>query len=233
MRRKIIQILIIFFIICIFFLFSWSASRERKTVKIGIIDSYIQTQTLESMNITHVNYTNINKQTSNIHEKVTLKIIQSKCKNSEIYYASVLDENNTSSIENIVSALNWCIENKVDVICMSFATLTDDSLLKDAINKALSKNIIITASCINLSDKKYYPAMYDGVISVSEGLNKNATIIMKNKKISVMIDGKKLQKTGTSVSNAYVCGYISDEISKGNEDIKGIIKNISKDVNKS
>ena len=105
MRRKIIQILIIFFIICIFFLFSWSASRERKTVKIGIIDSYIQTQTLESMNITHVNYTNINKQTSNIHGKVTLKIIQSKCKNSEIYYASVLDENNTSSIENAFSSL--------------------------------------------------------------------------------------------------------------------------------
>lgn len=111
---------------------------------------------------------------------------------------------------------------------MSFATITDDNLLRKTIENAIDNNIIITASCINLSNVDCYPAMYENVISVSEGTNKNATIIMKNKKFLVKIDGKIIEKTGTSVSNAYICGYVAKELSKCNNDVKEIVNKIKK-----
>ena len=185
---------------------------------------------LNSMDITNINYTINKNETNNNHGKVTLRLIQNECKQSEIYYASVLDEENTSSIKNITSAIEWCTKNKVDIICMSFATTTDDEALRNSIAKAIDNNIIVTASCINLSNVNCYPAMYGNVISVSEGMNKNATIIMKNKKFRVKVDGEMVEKTGTSVSNAYICGYISKELSEGNNDVEEIVKQIKNNL---
>lgn len=230
-RKKNTLTIALICIICIFIVAIinlFNRTQPKTAVKVGIIDSYIPEETLDLMNITNINYTANSGETNNNHGKVTLKLIQNECKYSEIYYASVLDEDNTSSIENVISAIDWCIENKVDIICMSFATFTDDNLLRQFIKKAIDNNIIITASCINLSNNDCYPAMYDNVISVSEGLNKNATIIMKNKKFRVKVDGKVIERTGTSVSNAYICGRIARELSKENSDIKEIVSKIRK-----
>ncbi len=235
-RKKVIIIAIIASLICItsiivVFCFSRNLQKQRAVVKIGVIDSYIPKETLESMNILNTNYTGSNSHTSNNHGKVTLKIIQDECKNSKIYYASVLNEENTSPIEDVVSAIEWCIDNKVDVICMSFATFTDDELLKSIVEKAISNNIIITASCVNFSNADCYPAMYNGVISVSEGFNKNATIIMKKKSLLVEIDGENIEGKGTSALNAYACGCIAKEISRGNNDLGKVIDKIVKKCN--
>lgn len=138
-RRKIVVSITLACIICIFAVTIASClsnTYSKKTVKIGIIDSYIPKETLDSMSITNINYTTNSGETNNNHGKVTLEMIQNECRCTNIYYSSVLDEENTSSIENVVSAIEWCISNKVDIICMSFATLTDDNLLKNAIKKA-------------------------------------------------------------------------------------------------
>lgn len=204
------------------------SKQNKMQVKIGIIDSYISKETLDSMNIININYTSCNSQINNNHGKVTLNLIQNECKYNQIYYASVLDENNMSSIEKVSLAIEWCVENKVDIICMSFATITDDIRLRKSIKKALNNNITIVAACMNLSNAKCYPAMYENVISVSEGLNKKATIVMKNRKFRVKIDGKVIEKTGTSFSNAYICGCIAGELSKGNNDVNEIINKIKR-----
>ncbi|MBR2787131.1 MAG: hypothetical protein IKD76_06570 [Clostridia bacterium] len=236
MKRKktnIIGILLIVVVIAITIAYHINStkSKNRYIVKIGIIDAYIPEETLDKMGIISINYTNNNdKNNYNEHGEVTLNIIKNECKSNNIFYASVLNNNNTSSIENVVSAIEWCISNKVDIICMSFATPIDNIHLKNAIQQAKDAHIIITASCINLSDIDCYPAMYKNVISVSEGMNKNATIKMKNRKMKVKINGKIIEKQGTSISNAYVCGYIANQISQGNRKVEKILKKLNDNI---
>lgn len=229
MKRKSVPIIVSIAIIIVVLLFSCFKIQmtQKKVIKIGIIDSYISKETLESHNITSINYTNNCKETDNLHGRITLNIVQKECKHGEIYYASVLDKDNTSSIDNIISAIDWCIEKDVDIICMSFATATDNSMLKKSVENATRKGIIITSSCFNMSNVDCYPAMYKNVISVSEGMNKNATIIIKNKKYKIELDGKNYEKTGTSITNAYVCGYIANELSKGKISLNEVIKKLN------
>ena len=197
-------------------------------VKIGVIDSYISEETLNKLNIVNcVNYTNNCDETKNSHGKNTLQIIRKQCKNSEIHYASVLNEKNSTNIQTIISAVDWCINENVDIICMSLSTTENNELLENVIKKAIDNGIIITASCINFSNVDCYPAMYDNVISVSEGANKNAMVIIKNKKIAVKENGKKVEKTGTSVLTAYACGKIAKEKFINNKKIEDIVKNLN------
>ena len=96
--------------------------------------------------------------------------------------------------------------------------LKDDKELKDKIEEAIDKEIIIVASCINSSELTCYPAMYDGVISVSDGINTNASISFDYEKMEDYMSCSEL--------TAYVCGRITNELSKGNNDVFEILKDI-------
>lgn len=200
----------------------------KNITKVGVIDSYIPKDVLDKRGITSINLTQNYKENVNNHGKVTLKLIQDECKYEEFYYASVLDEENTASVKNVISAIEWCINQNVDIICMSFATFDDDPKLEAIINKAVENDIIIVAACVNFSNIDCYPAMYKNVISVSEGSNPNATVTIKNKVFKINIDGVNLEKRGTSVLTAYVTGCISREISKENYNIDKVIERVKK-----
>lgn len=191
-------------------------NENEKNVKVGIIDSCISTNIQNSYGISELNdITGIQTDNDITHGSMILSIIYENAPKSEIYYCSVLDENCIGEIAHISDAIDWCIENNVDIISMSFATITDNEQLRKSIKKAIDNNIIIVASCINLSDKTCYPAMYEGVISVSEGFNKKAKIILKGRSVEFEINGTKLEKKQVSFLTAYVCGMISKQLSKG------------------
>lgn len=201
---------------------------NKEKVKIGIIDSYISSETLKDFKIKEdINFTNCTNDTKNNHGKAIIKIIKNQCKQSDIYYASVLDEKNSSLIENVIQAIDWCIEQNVNIICMSFATPINNLNLEKSIEVATQKGIIITSACINLSSVDCYPAMYENVISVSEGANPKADIIKKNEAFYIQNNGKKEKKIGTSFSNAYVCGEIAKEFMKDNFDLEEIVKKLN------
>lgn len=87
---------------------------------------------------------------------------------AEIYPVKVLDQYGEGDIVDIVRGIDWCIENKIQIINMSFALKDNDPLLKSSIEKALKSGIIIVASASNsFGGKVGYPASYDGVISVT------------------------------------------------------------------
>lgn len=87
---------------------------------------------------------------------------------SEIYPVKVLDRFGEGEFVHIQRGIDWCIDNNIDVINMSFAVPEDHPELKHAINKALDKNIIIVASVMNsYGEISGYPASYNGVISVT------------------------------------------------------------------
>ena len=190
--------------------------KNEKTIKIGVIDSCISSE-IQDKYVTEMNDI-IGVQTENniTHGSMVLSIILQNVSNCEIFYCSVYDENCIGEIDDIANAINWCIENDVDIITMSFATLNDNENVRECVNKTIKNGIIITSSCINLSDEICYPAMYDGVISVSEGFNKQASVILKGMEVEFEIDGTEMKKREVSFLTAYVCGEIASQLSEGN-----------------
>ena len=135
-------------------------SKMSRIVKIGIIDSCLSNKMVQELDIKK--YYKISDDVTNnnlTHGSIIAKIIQQEIENCDMYYYSIYDESCRGTIESVTSAITKCIEEEVDIISMSFATLKDDASIKDAIELAQKKGIIIVASCINLSDKKCYPAM--------------------------------------------------------------------------
>lgn len=193
-------------------------------IKIGVIDTSISEHTVNKYSIKHTtDFVNEKIEDDYTHGAIILNIISDNTRNYDIYYASALDCTETGEIEDVVSSIDWCIQNNVDIICMSFATLNNDSNLQEKVSKAIEAGITIVSACINHSEQVCYPAMYEGVISVSEGANPNATITIKDKKFYIKINGDVVEWNGCSALTAYVCGSIANELSNGKEDVFIII----------
>ncbi|HWT74804.1 MAG TPA: S8 family peptidase [Mobilitalea sp.] len=85
--------------------------------------------------------------------------------NVELYSARVLDKNLSAPISRVVEAIYWAIDNKVNIINMSFGTTTDSEALRQAIKDAYNAGILIVAAAGN-NGVIEYPAAYDEVIAV-------------------------------------------------------------------
>ncbi|BBP87354.1 hypothetical protein BsIDN1_09720 [Bacillus safensis] len=109
--------LFLFIIFTIVFIY---IPKNDHNIKIAVIDSGID--------VNHVDVSVIkrfdNKQTvmdSFGHGSAIAEIINKKNnENIDFYDGNILDENGNTSVETLIKALDWCIENKVNLINMSF-----------------------------------------------------------------------------------------------------------------
>ncbi len=84
---------------------------------------------------------------------------------ARIYVVRVLDESNEAPVSRIISGLDWCIENDVDIINMSFGAAEYSQLLETKITEASQAGILLVASAGN-GEAVEYPAKFDEVIAV-------------------------------------------------------------------
>ncbi len=70
----------------------------------------------------------------------------------ELFVAKVLDNNATGDLSNIVMALQWAIDNDIDIINMSIGYRQDNLALRKAIQEAHKAGIIMIASSGNHSN---------------------------------------------------------------------------------
>jgi len=136
---------------------------------------------------------------------------------AELYSVKVLDAENKAPISAVVKALEWCIENDMDIINMSFGMDTDSQVLQDIVQKVNAAGILMIAAAGNNADDIQYPASYPEVISVGavkEDLS--ATDFSDNTKVDLVAPGENAQSIGyvgsytkvdgTSVAAAHVTG---------------------------
>ncbi|WP_434749079.1 S8 family peptidase [Paenibacillus amylolyticus] len=140
---------------------------------------------------------------------------------SKIYPVKVLDEFGEGRFIHIQKGIEWCIDNDIDIINMSFAFPTDHPDLKSSIKKALDAGIIIVASVSNSYDgKSGFPASYDGVIavtSVDSSYQKGETASLDDidfaapgvDVITTSNDLKYQYVSGTSIATPHVTGMIA------------------------
>ncbi|MGC5326659.1 S8 family peptidase [Brevibacillus sp. SYSU BS000544] len=136
----------------------------------------------------------------------------------ELYDIRAFGSDGTANISDIVQGINWAIENKMDVINMSFGTTEDNFALRNAIRQASDAGIILVASAGNNGGSLEFPAAYRGVISVgaSDKDGKLAEFSSRGRGLDTVAPGVKIKSTwlkngykeldGTSMAAAHVSG---------------------------
>ncbi|MEU2083198.1 type VII secretion-associated serine protease mycosin [Streptomyces albus] len=135
------------------------------------------------------------------------------------------DANGSGTAETLAASIDYAVEAKADVINISQDTaeaLRPDSALEQAVNRALSQDVVVVASAGNDglggNVKKTYPASYPGVLAVasSDRNNERAPFSQSGDFVDVAAPGVDIISTvpqgghcadnGTSFSAPYVAG---------------------------
>ncbi|MFH7819154.1 S8 family peptidase [Neobacillus thermocopriae] len=163
----------------------------------------------------------------------------------EIYSIKAFQDNN-SKIEYLVKALEWAIDNQVDLINFSAGTEKNSPELVELIDRAIDENIIIVAAAGNsISGQVDFPANLENVISVGAVNYKLKKISGTNSgKIDFVGPGSHILTTQpdnkygyfgyTSAATAFVSGVILNKIStdpdRDSYNLESIYKELKKDV---
>ncbi|PLS17819.1 alkaline serine protease [Bacillus sp. M6-12] len=93
--------------------------------------------------------------------------------NAMIYGVKALDYSGLGTTSTILAAMDWCIQNKMDIINLSLSLPVEDLAMKAMIDQAYNQGILIVAAAGNEghtaeSDQTVqYPAKFSNVIGVS------------------------------------------------------------------
>lgn len=139
----------------------------------------------------------------------------------EIYAVKVMGANGRGSIGNIVKGIQWAIDHDIQIICMSLSTSTDSPALREKLDEAYERGILLVAAAGNTGGRVTYPARYGGVIavgSVDEG-NQTAKSSATGPEVELVAPGVKVYSTipggnhttwsGTSYAAGYVTGALA------------------------
>ena len=88
----------------------------------------------------------------------------------DLFAVKVLDKKGTGWLSDLIDALDWCIDNDIQIINMSLGSLEDNSSFHEAVKNAYQAGIVLIASAGNYGQQGgviSYPARYSETIAVS------------------------------------------------------------------
>ncbi len=193
---------------------AWTQTTGSSTVLIAIVDTGIDINHEEFTNrISHLSYNSRTKQVGlsavvddNGHGTMVAGVIGANKDNSKgiagivqhspllIIKANRLDNPNTTEDESkffddasIIEAIYYATNQGADVINLSLGSSSANPLTKDAIDYARSQGVIVVAAAGNDGkNEKFYPASFEGVISV--GAVDSTKTIWENSNFNDAID---------------------------------------------
>ncbi|MGL4344989.1 MAG: S8 family peptidase [Cellulosilyticaceae bacterium] len=139
----------------------------------------------------------------------------------------VLDKKGRGTYEGVVSAINYAITNKVDIISMSLGGPDDVPELRQVIQKAVANNILVVCAAGNNGSgdptkiRYSYPAYYNDSISVGaiDYKRKPASFTAVNNQVDLAAPGVGILSTymggryavlsGTSMATPHVAGALA------------------------
>lgn len=140
-----------------------------------------------------------------------------------IYPVKAFDHNGSAYVSDIVMGIDWCVQNRMHIINMSFGMKSKSQALLNTVRKAYNSGVVVVASSGN--DKKSngadYPARYPYTISVGAiGRNgKIAPFSNRGSRIDIYAPGEMIKScwlgsgykemNGTSMATSHVSGAIA------------------------
>jgi hypothetical protein len=136
----------------------------------------------------------------------------------ELYSVKVLDKTGVGSYSQVIQAINWAIENNIDIVAMSFAGDQYSRALEEAMQLAYENGILLVASVGNGASKVRYPAKYSPVIGVG-AVDQNyevASFSNRGQEVELVapgigikglsLSGEIVEQSGTSMAVPHVVG---------------------------
>jgi subtilisin family serine protease len=154
-----------------------------------------------------------------------------------LYAVKVLDKKGQGWLSDLIDGLNWCINNEMQVINMSFGSLSDNDSFHEAIIEAYEAGITLVASAGNNGEyggEIEYPAKYPETIAVSavDQYDNFASFSSYGLEIDLTAPGVDIKSaykknayetlSGTSMSAPHVTGVVALLLTtspKGNYDL--------------
>lgn len=85
----------------------------------------------------------------------------------ELYAVKVMNKDRVGSISQLISGIEWAIDNGIDIVNLSLGTDTYSSSLEDAVETAVSNNILLVAATGNAGlEGVMYPARVKEVLAI-------------------------------------------------------------------
>ena len=200
----------------------WNKGYTGNGVKVAILDSgCIQHPDLINNIIGGKNFTSEGSETDyndlNGHGTHVAGIIAGNGKvmgvapNAKLLILKVLDKSGSGNCQGIYDAINYAIEQKVDIINMSLGISINVNEIHTMLKKAVDNNICVVCACGNEGDGKAftdeysYPAGCNEAISVGaiDNARVNAVFTNSNKEVDLVAHGVNV------VSTHLNCGYCS------------------------
>lgn len=146
-------------------------------------------------------------------------LIRMVAPNAQIMPVRVLNGDAMGTADQVAAGVRFAADNGANVINLSMGTMSAPSVLKDAVNYAVGKNIVVVASVGNNNLASITnPGLYGNVLSVTATDDNDRKAVFSNYKSEVDVsapgvnlystywDGTWTWGTGTSFSAALVTG---------------------------
>ena len=156
---------------------------------------------------------------------------------ARVYNLRVLSGVNAAPVSRIIEALDWCIENDIQIINMSFGTDKYSPALYTKINEAYQHGILIVSSAGN-GEELQYPAKFSEVISVGavDSEMKTAEKTVTDETLDFVAPGINVYSTsllggycavsGTSAAAAHITGCAAVLLGRDTSRSADFIKNL-------
>ena len=119
-----------------------------KGIKIGILDKYFGYQKHSDLYSGGKDFTNNSESFENIdeHGYWMANTLKEVAPDTEIYALNVRGKNHLETANAIKTAIDWAIENKIDILTYSAEGFSPEvkSIIDEAVDKAVKNNIVTT-----------------------------------------------------------------------------------------
>ncbi|MGI6085974.1 MAG: S8 family serine peptidase, partial [Acetivibrionales bacterium] len=145
---------------------------------------------------------------------------------AELYAVKVLDSNGKGYYSDVIRGLEWCMENRMDIVLMSFGADVYSGILHETVQKAYLQDILLIGAAGNSDAQVQYPAAYSEVMGVGATDENDAVLFSYSNPdavdiyaigeniTSIGLDGTQAFLSGSSFSAAHVAGVAAEIWSK-------------------
>lgn len=168
---------------------------------------------------------------------------------TNLYSVKTFNKDGTAKLSNIIKAIDWSIENEMDILNMSFGFNEPSPTFKEAIKRAYEAGVLMVAASGNRGTRGLieYPAQFDETIGISS-INENdeisdfsaigpqVTLTAPGENIiSTWLNKSFRELSGTSMAVAHVSGVAALIINKSplisSTELAYILKQSAKKIN--